>query len=196
MVHLNRIYTKSGDTGETSLGDGSRVSKSSPRIAAFGAVDELNAVIGIGIAHGIDDELKQPLLHIQNDLFDLGADLCVPVSPTPPEYPQLRIIQSQIDQLERWIDAFNDPMEPLKSFILPGGSLASANLHHARTVCRRAEIVVFDLVQSLHGAHQLTAIYLNRLSDLLFVMARVANNQGRNDVLWVPGGSRGATKPD
>lgn len=190
MVHLNRIYTKTGDSGETSLGDGARVSKTHPRIAAFGGVDELNSVIGVAIASGLSPELAGPLTTIQNDLFDLGADLCVPIPVEPPEYPQLRIVQSQIDHLEQWIDRFNERLQPLNSFILPGGSSASAHLHQARSVCRRVEIGVIEFTQAIGGQHALAVIYLNRLSDLLFVMARIANDDGRADVKWVPGNSR------
>ena len=190
MVYLNRIYTKTGDGGETGLGDGSRVSKTDPRIAAYGGVDELNSVIGLGLAAGMPQDLDGPLRRIQNDLFDLGADLCLPVSDQPPPYPPLRIVQSQVDRLEQWIDEYNSRLEPLHSFILPGGSVSAGHLHHARTVCRRVEIDVLKLTQTLSGAHSLVLIYLNRLSDLLFVMARVANDDGRADVKWVPGANR------
>jgi len=190
MVYLNRIYTKTGDSGETSLGDGSRVAKTHPRITAYGGVDELNSVIGLGIAAGMPEELSAPLRRIQNDLFDLGADLCVPESQETPEYPPLRITESQVTQLETLIDGFNDRLEPLTSFILPGGSLSSGHLHHARTVCRRVEIGVIHFTQSMGGAHALAVVYLNRLSDLLFVMGRIANHDGRADVKWVPGANR------
>ena len=190
MVHLNRIYTKTGDQGETSLGDGTRVLKTHLRISAYGGVDELNSVIGVAIASGTPIELAGPLITIQNDLFDLGADLCVPIPETPPEYTQLRIVQSQIDRLERWIDQFNERLKPLNSFILPGGCPAAAHLHLARTVCRRVEIGVIEFTQSIGGVHELAVVYLNRLSDLLFVMARIANDDGRADVKWVPGSGR------
>ena len=190
MVYLNRIYTKTGDSGETSLGDGRRVAKTDLRIAAYGGVDELNSVIGLGLAAGMPEELSAPLRRIQNDLFDLGADLCVPELPEPTEYPPLRMTESQVTQLEQLIDGFNDRLEPLTSFILPGGSLAAGHLHLARTVCRRVEIGVIHLTQSVQGAHRLAVIYLNRLSDLLFVMGRIANNDGRADVKWVPGANR------
>lgn len=190
MVYLSRIYTKTGDTGETSLGDGSRVAKTHLRIGAYGGVDELNSVIGLGLAAGMAEELAAPLRRIQNDLFDLGADLCVPVTPEPPEYPPLRITENQITQLEQLIDGFNERLEPLTSFILPGGSLASGHLHQARTVCRRVEIGVIEFTQTGGGAHHLAVIYLNRLSDLLFVMGRIANDDGRADVKWVPGANR------
>ncbi len=190
MVYLSRIYTKTGDTGETSLGDGARVSKTHPRIAAYGGVDELNSVIGLAIAAGMADELATPLRRIQNDLFDLGADLCVPEVDGTPEYPPLRVTEAQVTCLERLIDGFNDRLEPLTSFILPGGTLASGHLHQARTVCRRVEIGVIEFTQTVGGAHALTVVYLNRLSDLLFVMGRIANNDGRADVKWVPGANR------
>ena len=190
MVYLSRIYTKTGDSGETSLGDGSRVPKTHPRIAAYGGVDELNSVIGLGVAAGMPEELAAPLLRIQNDLFDLGADLCVPESELPPEYPPLRITASQIIRLEELIDGFVNRLLPLDSFILPGGSVAAAHLHLARTVCRRVEIGVIQFTQTLGGAHALGVIYLNRLSDLLFVMGRIANDEGRGDVKWIPGANR------
>lgn len=188
MVYLNRIYTKTGDTGETSLGDGTRVPKTHPRIAAYGGVDELNAVLGMVIAHGVPAEMSELLTHIQNDLFDLGADLCVPESEAPP-YPPLRVTAEQVSQLERWIDRFNEPLAPLNSFVLPGGSLAAATLHVARTVCRRVELGVIDLAKS-ESLNPQTVIYLNRLSDLLFVLSRAANRNGAGDVLWTPGKHR------
>ena len=190
MVYLSRIYTKTGDTGHTSLGDGSRVPKTDRRIAAYGGVDELNSVIGLGIAAGMPEELAVLLRGIQNDLFDLGADLCVPLSDIPPEYPELRVTEAQVTRLEHWIDGFTDRLKPLDSFILPGGSLAAGHLHQARTVCRRVEIGVIEFTQTVGGAHAQCVIYLNRLSDLLFVMARIANDEGRADVKWVPGANR------
>lgn len=190
MVFLNRIYTKTGDTGETSLGDGCRVPKTDLRISAYGGVDELNSILGITIASGLASDLAAHLFRIQNDLFDLGADLCVPESDSVPQYPPLRVTAEQVEQLEHWIDAANEQLEPLKSFILPGGSLAAAHLHHARTVCRRVEIGVLELA-ARDRINPQVIIYLNRLSDLLFVYARVANQNGRDDVLWVPGANRG-----
>jgi cob(I)alamin adenosyltransferase len=185
MVYLSRIYTKSGDTGHTGLGDGSRVSKSSARIAAIGDVDELNAVIGLAIAAGT---LEHDLLRgLQNDLFDVGADLCFPVDENKANI--LRIVPTQAEWLEREIDRLNERLAPLTSFVLPGGSLAAAWLHMARTVCRRAERSVVDLTQA-EPLNPNLLIYLNRLSDLLFVLARVANDDGKGDVLWVPGQSR------
>lgn len=189
MVFLNRIYTKTGDTGETSLGDGRRVPKTDSRIAAYGGVDELNAILGITLITDLPGNLSEILPKIQNDLFDLGADLCVPETETVPEHPPLRVSAAQVDQLERWIDAANEHLQPLKSFILPGGCPAAAHLHHARTVCRRVEIGVLELA-ARDRINPQVVIYLNRLSDLLFVLARVANNDGLNDVLWVPGANR------
>jgi len=194
MVYLNRIYTKSGDTGETSLGDGSRVAKTHPRVVAYGAVDELNSVLGVALAGGLPAETAGWITRIQNDLFDLGADLCVPESPAPhggaDDPAALRITAAQVERLEGWIDAANERLAPLTSFVLPGGSLASAHLHHARTVCRRVEIEVVRLT-NVEQVNPQAVIYLNRLSDLLFVLARVCNDDGRNDVLWVPGQNRG-----
>lgn len=190
MVYLNRIYTKTGDGGQTSLGNGARVSKTDARIVAYGGVDELNAILGIAAAAGLPDDLSSLIFRIQNDLFDVGADLCVPESDIPSEYPPLRVTAAQVEQLEHWIDAANERLEPLKSFILPGGTLAAAHLHHARTVCRRVEIGVLELV-AREPINPQVVIYLNRLSDLLFVFARVANDEGRSDVLWVPGANRG-----
>ena len=189
MVYLNRIYTKTGDQGETSLGDGKRILKTDVRIAAYGGVDELNAVLGITLAAGLNPELSAIVLRIQNDLFDIGADLCVPQIDVPTEHPPLRVTATQVEQLEHWIDSANERLQPLKSFILPGGSLAAAHLHHARTVCRRTEIGVLEL-GARDRINPQVVIYLNRLSDLLFVFARVANDDGRSDVLWIPGANR------
>ncbi|HUQ69342.1 MAG TPA: cob(I)yrinic acid a,c-diamide adenosyltransferase [Planctomycetaceae bacterium] len=189
MVYLNRIYTKSGDGGETSLGDGMRVPKTHPRIVAYGGVDELNSVLGVAIAAGVSADLKRMLVHIQNDLFDVGADLCLPESEAPPPYPPLRVATEQVTQLERWIDEVNERLSPLTSFVLPGGSLTAAHLHAARTVCRRVEIGVIALAEDEAVNPQVT-MYLNRLSDLLFVLARAANRDGEDDVLWIPGKNR------
>jgi cob(I)alamin adenosyltransferase len=186
LVYLNRIYTRGGDTGDTSLGDGARVSKTHPRILAYGGVDELNAVIGMALAAGVPAELADWLSRIQNDLFDVGADLCVPESGSKPDRPPLRVIAGQVARLERWIDALNERLTPLTSFVLPGGSTAAAHLHHARAVCRRVETGVWRLAQAETINIQVTA-YLNRLSDLLFVMSRICNDDGRSDVLWQPG---------
>jgi cob(I)alamin adenosyltransferase len=190
MVYLDRIYTRSGDHGETGLGDGRRVPKTHPRIVAHAAVDELNCALGVAIAMGnLSVPFQKRLIQIQNDLFDLGADLCVPESDDVSEYPPLRVVESQVKQLELWIDEETDRLKPLTSFILPGGTPGAALLHQARAVCRRAEIVVCRLIESERLNNQVL-IYLNRLSDLLFVMARSANDLGASDVLWTPGASR------
>jgi cob(I)alamin adenosyltransferase len=184
MVYLSRIYTKTGDGGETALGDGTRVPKDHPRVAAYGTVDELNAVIGLLRSEcSIETEL---LRSIQNDLFDVGADLCVP--PTPDEKPgaRLRTHADQVNHLESAIDRLNSDLSPLTSFVLPAGCRAAAWCHLARTVCRRAERDVVSLARNETVNQQIT-IYLNRLSDLLFVLARVCNDHGRSDVLWAPG---------
>jgi cob(I)alamin adenosyltransferase len=188
MVTLSRIYTKTGDNGETGLGDGSRVPKDSVRVVAYADVDELNSVLGLVLASP-DCPERELLLLIQNDLFDLGADLCVPLQENEASGSCLRIVTAQVEQLERAIDRLNERLQTLRSFILPGGSPASAWLHLARTVCRRAERSVVTLQRS-ETINPQTLIYLNRLSDLLFVMARIANDDGKNDVLWVPGQSR------
>lgn len=189
MVRLTRIYTKSGDKGATSLGDGSRVPKQSLRVEAYGTVDEANAVIGLVRLHTGGDQSDAMLARIQNDLFDLGADLCTP--PTPDEAPDaaLRVTASQVERLETEIDAMNAELAPLNSFILPGGSPASAYLHMARTVTRRAERLICALAQEENVGAQAIA-YANRLSDHLFVMARWLNAKGSADILWIPGGNR------
>jgi cob(I)alamin adenosyltransferase len=182
MVKLDKIYTRGGDTGETSLGNGARVAKSSPRITAIGEVDETNAVLGLARLHltGAEDLL---LARLQNDLFDLGADLCTPIGPAS----ALRITQPQVDWLEGQIDRLNAELAPLASFILPGGSPAAAFLHHARTVSRRAERSVVTLLAAPDEAvNRLVLVYLNRLSDLLFVLSRSVNDKGAQDVLWHP----------
>lgn len=189
MVYLNRIYTKTGDAGETSLGDGRRVPKTDSRIVAYGTVDELNSHLGCVLAQEGAAEFADILTQIQNDLFDLGADLCVPESDPPPAFTPLRVTADQVSQLEHWIDAANEKLQPLTSFILPGGTAAAAQLHVARTVCRRAEIEVIRLV-AIERINPQVVIYLNRLSDLLFVLARCANGNGKQDVLWVPGANR------
>jgi cob(I)alamin adenosyltransferase len=190
VVYLNRIYTRSGDTGETSLGDGRRVSKTHPRIAAYGGVDELNASLGVALALGqLPESAETRLRKIQNDLFDVGADLCVPETDPPPEHPPLRVTPEQVSQLEHWIDEDTQKLQPLTSFILPGGVAGAGLLHQARTICRRSEIAVLHLMEHEPINSQVT-IYLNRLSDLLFVMARMANDGGRADILWRPGGER------
>ncbi len=188
MVYLSRIYTKTGDGGETGLGDGRRVAKDHPRVEAYGQVDELNAVLGLLVANCPTAEVEL-VRSIQNDLFDVGADLCVP--PTAEEQPGqcLRVTAAQAERLEKAIDRLNEPMEPLRSFVLPGGTPAAAWLHLARTVCRRAERAVVTLTRS-EPVNPQVVVYLNRLSDLLFVMARSANDGGKADALWVPGQSR------
>lgn len=183
-VRLTRIYTRGGDQGETSLGDGSRVSKLDSRVAAFGVVDELNAQLGVVLALGeLPIELREPLAGIQNDLFDVGADLSAPVVGGD---TRLRVSQEQIDALEHLCDRFNEPLPELKSFVLPGGSEAAARLHVARTVCRRAELVALATAAETE-IDPLVPVYLNRLSDLLFILARSAN-AGGEESLWEPGG--------
>jgi|TARA_A100001037_G_scaffold245767_1_gene227282 cob(I)alamin adenosyltransferase len=193
MVQLTKIYTRGGDQGETSLGDGSRVDKHDIRVEAYGTVDEANAVIGlvrVEIVSAVADEqvLDAVLSRIQNDLFDLGADLCTPEDGRRAE-GALRIVTSQVDWLETEIDKINDRLAPLGSFILPGGSPVAAKLHLARTVVRRAERCVTKLARS-EVVNREAVKYLNRLSDLLFVMSRATNNDGTDDVLWVPGANR------
>ncbi len=188
-VRINRVYTKVGDNGTTALGDGSRVPKTSSRLAAYADVDETNSSIGVAIAlGGLPEEIAGVLLHVQNDLFDVGADLCAPIVADPP-YPPLRITEEYVTRLEGWIDDFNDRVGNLTSFILPGGTAGAALLHVARTVSRRAERGAWALLaDDPDRTNVLAARYLNRLSDLLFVLARVANPDG--DVLWKPGGGR------
>ena len=192
MVVLNRIYTKTGDDGTTALGSGERRPKYDLRISAYGTVDETNATIGLARAHaggGALMALDAMLARIQNDLFDLGADLCVPDTGEPPAFEPLRILQAQVDRLEREIDAMNARLTPLRSFVLPGGSPLAAALHLCRTVSRRAEREAVSLAAAEEvGADAVK--YLNRLSDWFFVAARIANDEGRADVLWVPGANR------
>jgi cob(I)alamin adenosyltransferase len=188
MVYLSRIYTKTGDTGDTSLGDGSRVAKDHPRVAAYGSVDELNAVLGLLVA--LPNLPEADLLRgIQNDLFDVGADLCLPPKKDEPEGQKLRVRAEQAERLEQAIDRLNAGLQPLTSFVIPGGTAAAAWCHLARTVCRRAERDVVTLARQ-EPLNPQVIIYLNRLSDLLFVLARVYNGQGKDDVLWVPGKSQ------
>ena len=188
MVKLNKIYTKTGDNGTTGLTDGSRVLKHSLRPEAYGTVDELNSTLGLVYFH-IDEkylEIKNLIKEIQNDLFDLGADLSTPISKGKPKYPPLRVNTKQVIKLEKNIDKFNANLKPLNSFILPGGSEVSSWLHLSRTVARRAERIVSSLSSNEEINNQ-SLIYLNRLSDLLFVLCRVMNENGINDILWVPG---------
>jgi len=190
MVYLNRIYTKSGDAGETSLGDGTRVPKTHPRVAAYGGVDEANAAIGLALATTtLPDDVAALLRSIQNDLFDVGADLCVPESNDPAAQAGLRVTAEQVLRLEQAIDRYNERLQPLTSFILPGGTSAAAAMHQARTVARRAEIGVVALAQ-VERVNPQVICYLNRVSDLLFVLARVCNDDGRADILWTPGKNR------
>jgi cob(I)alamin adenosyltransferase len=191
MVNLTRIYTKTGDDGTTSLGDMSRTSKNDPRLEAYATVDEANSSIGVVLAMGDikDDEIKKLLVRIQNDLFDVGADLCTPVADKPVSEP-LRVLESQIDYLEKQIDKYNESLQPLRSFVLPSGTPAAALLHVARTVTRRAERDTWHAIHAFGGGvNPITAKYLNRLSDLLFVLARYANKE-IGDQLWVPGANR------
>ena len=191
MVNLTRIYTKTGDDGTTSLGDMSRTSKNDPRLEAYATVDEANSAIGVVLALGRlkDDEIIKLLVRIQNDLFDVGADLCTPIVDNPTTEP-LRVLESQIDYLEKQIDKYNESLQPLRTFVLPSGTPASALMHVARTVVRRAERNTWHAIHSFGGGvNPVTAKYLNRLSDLLFVLARTANKE-IGDQLWVPGANR------
>lgn len=190
MVYLSRIYTKSGDGGETGLGDGTRVPKDHVRVAAYGEVDELNAALGLLAAYCPDAPEAGLLRDIQNDLFDVGADLCVPAAAGEEPGKALRVTAAQAERLEAAIDRLNAPLSPLRSFVLPGGTPAAAWLHLARTVCRRAERAVVTLTRT-EPVNPQVVIYLNRLSDFLFVLGRVANDGGNADVLWVPGANRG-----
>lgn len=191
MVVLNKIYTRTGDGGETRLATGEPVRKSDPRVEAYGAVDETNACLGLARLHASADPwLDQVLERVQNDLFDLGADLATPDAPDLGWEP-LRVVQSQVDRLEREIDAINADLQPLTSFVLPAGAPLAAALHLARTVCRRAEREVVRLDERRPGSVSGPALrYLNRLSDLLFVASRRANGNGADDVLWKPGATR------
>lgn len=190
MVVLSKIYTRTGDGGDTALGNGTRVAKNSARVNAYGTVDELNATLGMARLHA-EGEIDAQLAAIQNDLFDLGADLCRPDmdKDADAEYPPLRIADSQVDRLETEIDAMNTALEPLRSFILPGGSALAAHLHLCRTVVRRAERLSVEL-GAMENVNSAGVKYLNRLSDWFFVAARIANDSGRSDVLWVPGANR------
>ncbi|GAB4583542.1 cob(I)yrinic acid a,c-diamide adenosyltransferase [Nocardia sp. IFM 10818] len=191
-VHLTRIYTRTGDDGTTGLSDFSRVAKTDPRLIAYADCDETNAALGVAIALGQPDERMLGVLRaVQNDLFDAGADLSTPVV-ADPKYPPLRVTQPYIDRLEKWCDEFNEPLAPLNSFILPGGTPLAALLHTARTVARRAERSAWAAVDAHpDDTSVLPAKYLNRLSDLLFILSRVANPDG--DILWRPGGEATST---
>lgn len=190
MVVLNRIYTRAGDGGETALGDGVRVTKHSLRVAAYGTVDETNATVGLARLHASGD-LDGALARIQNDLFDLGADLCRPdiAADAAAEFTPLRIIEAQVLRLEAEIDAMNKHLKPLRSFVLPGGSALAAHLHLCRTVSRRAERLAVELAET-EEVNRDVIRYLNRLSDWFFVASRAANENGARDVLWVPGANR------
>ncbi|HEX7717238.1 MAG TPA: cob(I)yrinic acid a,c-diamide adenosyltransferase [Marmoricola sp.] len=192
MVNLTRIYTRTGDAGETRLGDMSTTSKTDPRLRAYATVDEANAHLGVALASGgLEDDVIGVLTHVQNDLFDVGADLCTPVVKDP-KYPPLRIEQDYVDRLEGWCDTYNEHLPALRSFILNGGTPAAAHLHVARTVVRRAEREAWAAwAEYADSMNQLALTYLNRLSDLLFILARHAN-RSEGDVLWVPGGDRSA----
>jgi len=190
MVNLTRIYTRTGDAGETRLGDMSATTKTDSRLQAYAGVDEGNAHIGVALATGgLEEDVVAVLTHIQNDLFDVGADLCTPVVKSP-EYPPLRIEQAYVDRLEGWCDRYNEDLPALRSFILNGGTPAAAQLHVARTVIRRAERDAWAAFSEYgESMNKLAITYLNRLSDLLFILARHANRD-QGDVLWVPGGDR------
>lgn len=190
MVVLNKIYTKTGDAGETALGNGARVAKHSMRVTAYGTVDEANATVGLARIHATG-EMDSQLAAIQNDLFDLGADLCRPdmEKDAEAEYPPLRMSDVQVERLESEIDAMTKILEPLRSFILPGGSPLAAHLHLCRTVSRRAERLTVELA-TMESVNPSAVKYLNRLSDWCFAASRIANNGGKDDVLWVPGANR------
>ncbi|WP_153396644.1 cob(I)yrinic acid a,c-diamide adenosyltransferase [Ornithinicoccus halotolerans] len=203
MVILNRIYTRTGDDGTTALGDFSRTTKTDPRLVAYADTDEANSAIGVALAGGaLREDVRTVLLRVQNDLFDVGADLCTPLRSSY-EHPPLRVEQAWVDELETDCDRYNEELEKLRSFILPGGTAGAAQLHLARTVVRRAERSAWAALEThgsepapeeaergVGGVSPLTATYLNRLSDLLFILARVANLQAGGDVLWRPGGGR------
>ncbi len=190
-VHLTRIYTRTGDAGTTALVNGDRVPKTDPRIAAYADVDECNAAIGSALAIGnLADDVRAVLTEVQNDLFDVGADLANPITPDP-KYPPLRVTDDYVTRLEGHCDEFNSRLSKLDSFVLPGGTPGAALLHVARTIARRAERSAFALLEAdPERTSKLGAQYLNRLSDLLFILARVANSNGTTDVKWVPGANR------
>jgi cob(I)alamin adenosyltransferase len=194
MVRLSKIYTKTGDDGTTMLGDGNTVPKHTLRVAAYGTVDEANAALGLAIAHlpdSIDQGLRDTMALAQHDLFDCGADLCVPIPNDEQPGNKLRVTAEQVERLEQLIDRYNEPLAPLSSFVLPGGTVASSHLHLARTIVRRAERLVAQLTEAEPDTtNSAVAVYLNRLSDLLFVLARRANDDGDADVPWEPGKTR------
>lgn len=189
MIVISSVYTKTGDQGTTSLGDGSRTSKNDARLEAFSTVDEANSSIGVALSMDIDADVKEVLLRVQNDMFDVGADLCTPVIDDP-KYPPLRVTEEQVTRLESLIDQYNEPLSVLRTFVLPSGTPLAAQLHVARTVVRRAERETWNAIHAFgEGVNITTAKYLNRLSDLLFVLSRHANREV-GDVLWVPGANR------
>ena len=190
MVVLNKIYTKTGDAGETALGNGARVAKHSLRVNAYGTVDEVNSTVGLARLHSTGD-VDAALARIQNDLFDLGADLCTPdmEKDAEAEYPPLRMAEAQVTRLEAEIDAMTKVLEPLRSFILPGGTALAAHMHLCRTVSRRSERLAVELA-TMEAVNPAAVKYLNRLSDWFFVAGRMANDGGKDDVLWVPGANR------
>lgn len=192
MVVLNKIYTKTGDDGSTGLGNGERRKKYDQRVSSYGTVDETNSSIGLARLHAHDmPDMDEALARIQNDLFDLGADLATPDDGKPLEYEPLRITQAQVERIETEIDAMNAKLNPLRSFVLPGGTALSANLHLARTVARRAERLIVELAEDdKENISKAAILYMNRISDYLFVAARAANDLGKSDVLWVPGQNR------
>lgn len=189
MVRLNKIYTRTGDAGETGLVDGSRLSKSASRMAAIGDVDELNSAIGVALTHRLPDGARAQLTRIQNELFDLGADFATPGPDFAPSDMSLRIIAAQVERLEQEIDAMNADLAPLRSFILPGGDPAAAAVHLARAICRRAERAAVTAQEDV-GLNPVGLAYVNRLSDHLFVLARWLNRAGEGDILWKPGATR------
>lgn len=193
MVVLNKIYTRTGDDGTTALGSGKRIRKDSARVAAYGTIDETNAAIGMARVHIAEShpELDAMLAKIQNDLFDLGAELSVPATGEEQKTPRLEITAAQVKRLENEIDRLNAELQPLRSFVLPGGSPGAAALHMARTICRRAERLMVSLAADPNETVSPVALqYVNRLSDLLFVASRYVNDRGRSDILWVPGQNR------
>lgn len=191
MVVLNKIYTKTGDDGSTGLGNGERRKKFDLRVTSYGTVDETNACIGMARMHTeTGSPMDAALMRIQNDLFDLGADLATPDDGKPLEYEPLRVTDAQVTRIEKEIDELNAQLDPLRSFVLPGGSPLATNLHLARTVARRAERLIVELSGEEENISKACALYMNRISDYLFVAARAANNLGKDDVLWVPGQNR------
>ncbi|MGV1036229.1 MAG: cob(I)yrinic acid a,c-diamide adenosyltransferase [Candidatus Nanopelagicales bacterium] len=190
MVNLTRIYTRTGDDGSTALGDFSRTTKNDPRLVAYADVDEANSALGVAVVSGgLNEDVVRLLTRIQHDLFDVGADLCTPVVPDP-QYPPLRVLPEYVDRLEQACDRYNEDLESLRSFVIPGGTIGSALLHVARTVTRRAERAAWAAIDVYPDTtNVLTAKYLNRLSDLLFILSRYANRE-IGDVLWVPGANR------